>query len=183
MTTVATSNIGNDQESRMRVYDADSDHLSFRGVEIRQKGLWGWTYLTHKQIVTANDRISNLALITLSPEENVSCASNVAVLIHDAATASGAFAVSNLDVTFQSGTKPESKARARNYREVELNWLENDHLLLKSHAGHWIVVEGEAIIASGKSYSKTRRAAIAKGIDRPFIFYVPEHETEAFMGI
>ena len=49
--------------------------------------------------------------------------------------------------------------------------------------GKWVVVEKDELIASDKEYSKARAEAVQRGIERPFIVFVPEVEEAEFMGI
>jgi hypothetical protein len=44
--------------------------------------------------------------------------------------------------------------------------------VLRSFAGQWVVLEGEAIVAHGKDPQQVVVEARAKGIRVPYIFYV-----------
>lgn len=68
------------------------------------------------------------------------------------------------------------------YREVEMNWLEGRPESLQAYRGMWVVVEGENVVASAAEYEDARRDAVAAGLRRPFLFFVPEDD-RPFMGV
>ena len=68
-------------------------------------------------------------------------------------------------------------------RQVELAWLETRKELPKEFGGQWIVVEKDQLVAHSPDYEAARAAAEARGLVRPFIFFIPSVEREAFMGI
>jgi Family of unknown function (DUF5678) len=64
-----------------------------------------------------------------------------------------------------------------------MNWLTQHKDLASQYGGQWIVLEKDELIANDKDYAKARYAATQKGINRPFIIFVPLEEDGAFMGI
>ncbi|MFQ5662377.1 MAG: hypothetical protein ACE5HL_00905 [Terriglobia bacterium] len=68
-------------------------------------------------------------------------------------------------------------------RALELDWLKRHAASMLDFAGKWIVVQGDQLLASDSSYEKARAIAQEKGVQRPFIIYVPLTTEEAFMGI
>jgi hypothetical protein len=69
------------------------------------------------------------------------------------------------------------------YRHREMEWLSAHAGELVKHAGEWIVLEGDGIIASDPEYQTARDQAVARGITRPLIFFIPEDDgAEGFIG-
>jgi hypothetical protein len=68
-------------------------------------------------------------------------------------------------------------------RQMEMSWLVRHKDLSECYRGQWIVLEGDQLIANDVDYLKAREAATQKGIQHPFIFFVPGRETGAFMGV
>ena len=69
------------------------------------------------------------------------------------------------------------------YRSQELEWRRTHREVLRTFAGEWVVLEGEAIIAHGSDPVQVVAAARAKGIKVPYLFYVEamgEAEDERF---
>jgi hypothetical protein len=64
-----------------------------------------------------------------------------------------------------------------------MEWLSTHARDIASHAGNWIVLEGEEIVASDASYETARGQAVARGITRPLIFFIPEDDgLDGFIG-
>lgn len=80
-------------------------------------------------------------------------------------------------------TVPRQDRGGFSHRQTEMNWLAQHKDLAGEYGGQWIVVEKAELIASDKDYGKARQAAGQKGIQRPFIIFVPSKEEGAFMGI
>jgi hypothetical protein len=68
-------------------------------------------------------------------------------------------------------------------RHAEMEWLRRNTSRPGPYNGKWVVVEKDELIASDKEYSKARAEAVQRGIERPFIVFVPEVEEAEFMGI
>ena len=77
---------------------------------------------------------------------------------------------------------PERPAVTATFRKTELDWMEANLDKFEPHRGQWVVVEGEAIIAASPDYTEARASAVKQGVDRPFIFRIPEDDTP-FMGV
>jgi hypothetical protein len=64
-----------------------------------------------------------------------------------------------------------------------MEWLRAHAREIVNHAGNWIVLEGEEIVASDPSYESARSQAVARGITRPLIFFIPEDDgSDGFIG-
>jgi hypothetical protein len=62
------------------------------------------------------------------------------------------------------------------YRHREMEWLSAHAPELVNHAGNWIVLEGDGIVASDPGYER-------RGITRPLIFFIPEDDrSDGFIG-
>jgi len=68
-------------------------------------------------------------------------------------------------------------------RHAEMEWLRINTSQPGPYNGKWVVVEKDELIASDKEYSKARAEGVRRGIERPFIVFVPEVEEAEFMGI
>lgn len=70
-------------------------------------------------------------------------------------------------------------------RQRELEWIETHASEMGRLAGEWVVLEGEDLIAHGKSASRVVASARRKGIKVPFVFYVesPDLEPTAHFGL
>src|SRR5580704_11750123 len=69
------------------------------------------------------------------------------------------------------------------YRHREMEWLSAHAGELVNHAGRWIVLEGDGIVASDPDYHVARSHAVAVGITRPLIFFIPEDDgSDGFIG-
>lgn len=70
--------------------------------------------------------------------------------------------------TSDPGFSPPRRAR-------ELAWRRAHENELQAYAGHWVVLEGEEIIAHGEDPASVVEGARAKGVDVPYVFYVEEY--------
>jgi hypothetical protein len=69
------------------------------------------------------------------------------------------------------------------YRHREMEWLSAHAPELVNHAGKWIVLEGDSIVASDPDYQVARGQAVARGITRPLIFFIPQDNgSDGFIG-
>lgn len=68
-------------------------------------------------------------------------------------------------------------------RRRELRFRETNPDALRALAGQWVVLEGEAIVASGKHPLEVVSEARAKGIRAPYIFYLEEPPKEDVVWI
>ncbi len=68
-------------------------------------------------------------------------------------------------------------------RRAEMEWLRRNTTQPGPYSGKWVVVEGDQLIASDQEYSKARAEAVRRGIERPFIVFVPQQEEGEFMGV
>jgi hypothetical protein len=71
--------------------------------------------------------------------------------------------------------RPEEPAEVPplNRREREHAWRRaNPELLQGRYAGQWVVLEGEEIVAHGRSAVSAVEEARAKGVAVPYVFYV-----------
>ena len=59
-------------------------------------------------------------------------------------------------------------------RERELKWLEVNKNKINALGGNWIAVQGEELVAYAPDFSVVLEKARGKGIEVPFIIYVPE---------
>ena len=86
----------------------------------------------------------------------------------------------------RSVTMPEAENQAApqsSNRQLEMSWLARHKDLVECYRGQWIVLEGDQLIANDVDYLRARKTATQKGIEHPFIFFVPGIESGAFMGI
>ena len=74
--------------------------------------------------------------------------------------------------------------QARAHRDQELRWIDTHRDVLRQFAGQWVVLEGEAIIASGPDPLHVVAKARARGVSIPYIFYVEISENNVVrMGL
>ena len=66
-----------------------------------------------------------------------------------------------------------------NERRAEMAWSEKP---LPQYRGKWVVLEGDAVVASGPNPSEIYEQARSIGISSPFLIYVPSEEQEPFAG-
>jgi hypothetical protein len=71
-----------------------------------------------------------------------------------------------------NGARKRQEAIKSTHRQRELEWIETHADQLRRLAGEWVVLEGEDLIAHGKSASRVLASARRKGIKVPFVFYV-----------
>jgi len=77
-----------------------------------------------------------------------------------------------------------SESAPTGHRSQELEWRRTHGEVLRSYAGRWVVLEGEAIIADGNDPVQVVTEAKARGIKVPYIFYVePAYEDVVKMGL
>ncbi len=70
------------------------------------------------------------------------------------------------------------------FRRRELDWSNSNQRALSVHAGQWVVLEGEEIIAHGENIAEAVRIARQRGIQRPFVFRVEEDNSDIIqMGL
>ena len=69
------------------------------------------------------------------------------------------------------------------FREKEMKWFEENLAGRRDFEGHWVVIEGEELVACERDYGAASQKARARGIKVPFIFYVPERTEDIFMGL
>jgi hypothetical protein len=64
-----------------------------------------------------------------------------------------------------------------------MEWLSAHAGELVNHAGDWIVLEGGGMIAPDPDYHTARGQAVAAGITRPLIFFIPVDDgSDGFIG-
>jgi hypothetical protein len=68
-------------------------------------------------------------------------------------------------------------------RQAEIEWMNKNTLISDEYRGKWVVVENNELIASDKDYGRARAIAKERGIERPFIVFVPVKRSGGFMGI
>jgi len=70
--------------------------------------------------------------------------------------------------------KAEQPAPARplRHRQREHAWLRTHGDVLRAYAGHWLVLEGEEIIAHGDDPAELVTQARDRGIRSPYVFFV-----------
>lgn len=59
-------------------------------------------------------------------------------------------------------------------RDRELAWRRSHPDALQAYAGEWVILEGEEIVAHGRSPAQLVGQARAQGIRIPYVFYVEE---------
>ena len=71
------------------------------------------------------------------------------------------------------------------HRQRELEWIQTHADEMRRLAGEWVVLEGDALVAHGKSASRVVASARRKGVTVPFVFYVesPGVEATAHFGL
>lgn len=69
------------------------------------------------------------------------------------------------------------------FREKEIKWFEENIARRPECQGHWVVIEGEELVACEDDYSAASQKARARGIKAPFIFFVPKPSEDIFMGL
>ena len=73
--------------------------------------------------------------------------------------------------------KTSKAALIERYRERELNFERTHSGDLLKHAGRWIALEGESVIASSISLTQTIADARSRGISNPYVFFVSANDT------
>jgi hypothetical protein len=63
-------------------------------------------------------------------------------------------------------------------RDRELVWRRAHADVLQTYAGQWVVLEGEEIVAYGRSPAQLVEQARAQGIPIPYVFYVEESQPD-----
>ena len=79
-----------------------------------------------------------------------------------------------------SGGSRKGRNRAaviESYRERELAYERTHPDSLLKYSGRWIALEGETVIASGKSLTQTIADARSSGIKSPYVFFVGANDT------
>lgn len=69
-------------------------------------------------------------------------------------------------------TVPTQGTTTVSRRRQELAWREAHQQLLRTLAGQWVVVEGDALIGSGQDPAALVAAARQQGIQTPYVFFV-----------
>ena len=69
-------------------------------------------------------------------------------------------------------------------REKEIGWL-NTHAkrLQLEIPGHWVIVEGDKMVAHGTDYLSVFAEAREKGVKIPFVERIPENSSAVSMGL
>jgi hypothetical protein len=69
-------------------------------------------------------------------------------------------------------------------RSEEIAWLQKNLARLRVEIpGHWIIVEGDEMVAHGVDYLLTLAEARAKGVSIPFVERVPDRDGAVWMGL
>ena len=68
------------------------------------------------------------------------------------------------------------KCGSSDFRGRELRWRETHQKELSRYAGQYVVLEETRIIAYDRDLAKAINEARGKGIEIPFVFYVPTEE-------
>ena len=68
------------------------------------------------------------------------------------------------------------------YRERELSYERTHPEALIRHAGHWVALEGETVVASSANLTETIAEARASGIKIPYVFYISGND-DAALGL
>jgi hypothetical protein len=73
------------------------------------------------------------------------------------------------------------------HRQRELEWIQTHADSMRRLAGEWVVLEGNELVAHGKSASRVVASARRRGITVPFVFYVeqqsPDVESTVHFGL
>ncbi len=100
--------------------------------------------------------------LELSEPVSVQTGESVYVLIQDATNLHD---LGKVDRQFQEHL-------TRQFREREILWCQANPSLLESHAGKWVVVEGEAIVGIGSTPQQAAAQAKSEGVEIPYVFFV-----------
>lgn len=71
-------------------------------------------------------------------------------------------------------SQAEARPSVQGFRERELEWRRTHAASLKQFENQWVVLEGEEIVAYGSDPVQVIREAKAKGIRKPYIFFVEQ---------
>ncbi len=55
-------------------------------------------------------------------------------------------------------------------------WLEENAEELGHHQGEWLLIEGRRLLKHSRDFSEVRAVIRKRGIDSPFVYYVPTDE-------
>ncbi len=80
----------------------------------------------------------------------------------------------------RSDDEPAKEARPLSFRQREEAWCRTHQDALLAHAGQWIVLEGEQIVAHGDDPVPLVAQARAQGIRSPYVFYVEPPQPGVF---
>jgi len=70
------------------------------------------------------------------------------------------------------------------YQEsVEFRWLAANSRALEKYAGEWLLLHGEELVAHSPDFQVIRRAAKSRGIESPFVHYIPTREESHLLVI
>jgi hypothetical protein len=72
------------------------------------------------------------------------------------------------------------RGRAGGNREQELAWIREHEVQYREQ---WVAIEGNELVASGEQYREVRGTAMARGIETPFLTYIPTEPLINFMGL
>jgi hypothetical protein len=75
--------------------------------------------------------------------------------------------------------RKRTKTIRSTHRQRELEWRRTHLDVLRRLAGHWVVLEGDEIVAHGKDAIRVVARARRKGVTVPFLFFVPPTDLEA----
>ena len=68
-------------------------------------------------------------------------------------------------------------------RESEVRWLQaHAHRLQVEMPGHWIILEGEDLVAHGVDFFAALEEARRKGVEIPFVERIPPPSSDVWMG-
>ena len=67
-------------------------------------------------------------------------------------------------------------------REMELQWVKDHADEVRRLQGKWIAVEADKLIAEGDTFDAVYEATKKRGIQIPFIFFVPPEDDAVFVG-
>jgi hypothetical protein len=86
-------------------------------------------------------------------------------------------------IAIDSTDRQPCKIAGEHKRSAELKWLVDNRGILERYQGEWIGLEGYQLIAHSPNVAEVVTLLKQRGIEIPFIVFIPPAEEGVFMGL
>ncbi len=67
-------------------------------------------------------------------------------------------------------------------QSIEMRWLVENSGALEAHRGEWLLIVGTELVAHSRNFGDIQAGITARGIESPFVYYVPTEEESNFIA-